>query len=350
MTIACLLIGWVMGTSSTPTFCPSGLPELQHYCIALPNSVPTLYIDRFKNANCREGRKEVAGIRNSQEAHKALSFDSQQKSNVDDVTPWTSLEVKALLETVKKHGRLWTYISKKYFQSERSAVELKLKWIDCQSGSDNNISYHCYWTAKEDEKLRKGIEIFGVNEWKTIQTNLLQNKTENQIANRWKIVSKTKRGKWSEHEDQIMLDFIQNNGRKWDQLSDLIGRPTADVYRRYHLVTSEPWTKEDKERLYDCVKTFGYDWEKIMLNFPGRNLREVKQYHNFHPSTNPNVNLGRWTPGEIAKLKESIERNGKKWILVAKDVGSRTNCQCQAYWRNHLRKSHEKAYRLEKSE
>ncbi|CAG8468312.1 11107_t:CDS:1 [Acaulospora colombiana] len=266
-------------------------------------------------------------------------------SNLYDITPWTLQEVEELFEAVEKHGRRWTYISKNHFHSKRPASELKRKWIDHQNIKDN-VPYHNYWTAEEDEKLRKGVEDFGTGKWKKIQENFLPNKSENQIVNRWLIISKTKRGKWNKEEDQIMLDFIESNGKKWNEVSHILGRPSADVYRRYHLIIRKPWTEHEKKMLFDSIKTYGYDWTKIMTNFPDRKLVEVKQYHNFHPATNPNVKVGRWTLDEVERLKRSIEVNGKKWLLVAKDVGSRTNCQCQAYWRNHIQKSDEKAYRL----
>eukprot|EP00294_Goniomonas_avonlea_P002906 CAMPEP_0114557526 /NCGR_PEP_ID=MMETSP0114-20121206/9877_1 /TAXON_ID=31324 /ORGANISM="Goniomonas sp, Strain m" /LENGTH=499 /DNA_ID=CAMNT_0001742819 /DNA_START=44 /DNA_END=1543 /DNA_ORIENTATION=+ len=52
--------------------------------------------------------------------------------------------------------------------------------------------------------------------------------------------------------------------------------------------------------------------------------------------TRRKLNRRAWTPDEQEKLKELVDKFGKRWSLVAKKLPNRTLDQCREHWRTHL--------------
>jgi hypothetical protein len=97
-------------------------------------------------------------------------------------------------------------------------------------------------------------------------------KTGQQVAERWDKVlnpSLTK-GSWTREEDQIIIDFVRENGSKrWQKVSTLlpgrIGKQCRERWRN-HLdpaVDHSPWTVDEDNRLRALHQEFGNQWVKI---------------------------------------------------------------------------------------
>jgi hypothetical protein len=44
-----------------------------------------------------------------------------------------------------------------------------------------------------------------------------------------------------------------------------------------------------------------------------------------------------WTEAELLKLKQAVDRHGRDWAAVSRDVGSKTSQQCQHKLSNEVR-------------
>ena len=75
------------------------------------------------------------------------------------------------------------------------------------------------WDADDDEKLRKGVAMFGAHNWVNV-ADFLGDRTGDQCMHRWQktLDPNIKRGKWSEEEDEILLKAVEKYGTNWKEL------------------------------------------------------------------------------------------------------------------------------------
>ncbi|CAG8467594.1 1610_t:CDS:1, partial [Acaulospora morrowiae] len=279
------------------------------------------------------------GVKN--DSNQITIEDTEVRSLVDvnksrSRTLWTKQEVQKLFEAVEKHGEKWTYIAKSYFQSRQpGSLERKFRWAKSRLEKD---FYYDAWTPEEDEKLKEGVAEHGVGNWAKI-SEFLPTKNNVQICNRWSVISKSKRGKWTRDEHELLVDLIKQNGENWEVISNILNRPTRYIYYyHHHTVINAKWTSDDKRRLYHAIEKHGENWDEIMKLFPDRTLLNVKDYFRRVPSCNPKLNSGRWNVEEKSAFEEAINKYGKKWKMVASFVGSRSSIQCSNFWNARFKK------------
>ncbi|MDR1590547.1 MAG: hypothetical protein LBR92_00930 [Puniceicoccales bacterium] len=148
------------------------------------------------------------------------------------------------------------------------------------------------WTQEEDALLielckegqRKGLNY-------TIIAPYFPGKTPQQCCQRWdRMLNPTLvKGSWTPAEDQIIIDFVGQNGpKKWDQLAKqlLPGRNGKQCRERWlnqldPNIRRDPWTQEEINVLVETVKSLGTKWTQIAgIILPGRTENDCKNKWN----------------------------------------------------------------------
>ncbi|CAG8529516.1 9093_t:CDS:1 [Acaulospora morrowiae] len=161
--------------------------------------------------------------------------------------------------------------------------------------------------------------------------------------------------RWTEEEDNFLLQLVKTNGEDWKKLSEILGRPYNTISYRYTWITSRVWTPEETIRLHEALKEFGEkdeeSWQKIKERFPDRTLAELKhnykQYGSLNPkSDKPVMNVGVWTDEELKRFEEALDKYAGEWKeyelaeyeelwkKISHEVKTRSGRQCRRkyYW------------------
>jgi myb proto-oncogene protein len=95
------------------------------------------------------------------------------------------------------------------------------------------------------------------------------------------------------------------------------------------------WTAEEDAKLTEAVTEFGSDWAAVAAMIPGRTSRHCRlRWTKF---LDPDVSTGRWTRDEDAKLTGTVKKHGgNNWTAVAALVPGRTNKRCRQRWVDSL--------------
>ena len=80
----------------------------------------------------------------------------------------------------------------------------------------------------------------------------------------------------------------------------------------------------DKMRQVFCkYKNLHFKWRRIASYFPGRTIKQCREY--WYNKANPDINLQlKWTEDDEDRLIELQSIYGNKWVLIAKELGSRS--------------------------
>lgn len=144
------------------------------------------------------------------------------------------------------------------------------------------------WTIEEDNMLTHYVQNFKNASWSAIAKHF-NNKTPSQVAGRWEKVLNPEivKGSWTPKEDEIIREFVNQNGDKeWAKLALLLhGRTGKQCRERFknHLdssLSNTPWTNDDDEKLIKLHEQFGNSWTKIAKNFQGKTDNCVKNRWN----------------------------------------------------------------------
>jgi hypothetical protein len=144
------------------------------------------------------------------------------------------------------------------------------------------------WTPEEDVLLRSLVSDTQPNSWSLIAKQF-PNKTAAQVSGRWDKVLNPGlvKGSWTREEDDVILDFVRENGVKdWAKLALMLkGRTGKQCRERFknHLdpaLLRNGWTEEEDQRLVDLHGQFGNQWTRIASFFDGRTDNCIKNRWN----------------------------------------------------------------------
>jgi myb proto-oncogene protein len=166
----------------------------------------------------------------------------------------------------------------------------------------------------------------------------------------WIVVDLTiahKKSKWTVEEDAKLIHAVkEDGGNNWAAVAALVpSRSNAlcrkgRIYSLYPDINSGKWTAEEDAKLTDAVTEFGNDWVRVAVRVPGRTNRQcrLRWITCLEPIDRMNThNEGKWTMEEEAKLTEAAtELRETNWVVVAEWVTGRTNTQCRRRWANRL--------------
>ena len=144
------------------------------------------------------------------------------------------------------------------------------------------------WSQEEDDRLLQFVQTTPAANW-TDLTSLFPGKTAQQLSERWTKVLNPDiiRGKWTGEEDAIIIRFVEQNGPKsWSKLKTILPGRTGKQCRerwRDHLdpnVNRSPFTEEEDRILIMLHGQFGNQWVKIAQHLPGRSDNAIKNRWN----------------------------------------------------------------------
>lgn len=140
------------------------------------------------------------------------------------------------------------------------------------------------WTPEEDEKLRLLVSYWGDQcgkngHWDKISSHFV-NRTSKDCRKRWfhSLDPKLKRGRWTEHEDKVLIEAYKKMGPVWHRIAQLIpGRTDDQCSKRYNDVLDpnisnrlRSWSQEEDQLLLRLVKKHGTKWRHIAKEMEGR--------------------------------------------------------------------------------
>jgi hypothetical protein len=216
------------------------------------------------------------------------------------------------------------------------------------------------WREDEDLRLKGAMQAHSVNDWVSIAA-LVPSRTKSQCRTRWKHVldpsidpSKGRKYKWTKDENIRLKGAIEAHGDKdWVAIAALLpGRTEKQCRHRWHggvLVPSTPltaarlgrWGEEEDLRLKGAIEAHGdKNWVAIAALVPGRTQKQcwTRWKDVLDPSTinRSNGRTGKWTEGEVLRLKGAIQMHGDKdWAAIAALVPGRTRKQCSDRWKKY---------------
>lgn len=140
------------------------------------------------------------------------------------------------------------------------------------------------WTPEEDEQLRLLVSYWGDQcgkngHWDKISAHF-PNRTNKDCRKRWfhSLDPKLKRGRWTEHEDKVLVEAYSKMGPVWHRIAQLIpGRTDDQCSKRYNDVLDpsisnrlRPWSEEEDQMLLSLVQKYGTKWRTIANEMEGR--------------------------------------------------------------------------------
>jgi hypothetical protein len=146
------------------------------------------------------------------------------------------------------------------------------------------------WSADEDKILSDAImETSGgvpPYRWKRISLEYFMGlRTEAQCRYRWirAIDPQLKMGNWTRPEDDLIRMLRHDQGMDFHDIArELPGRRVETIRDRYRQILdpslrrSDPWSDDEKAKLFELVTMLGHNWKAIVGNFPGRSDASCK--------------------------------------------------------------------------
>lgn len=200
---------------------------------------------------------------------------------------------------------------------------------DLDTSNDGRTIRPKYWTAEEDEKLRKAVEQYGPRHWKDIAT-FVPGRTHVQCLQRWNKVLKPglRKGAWTEEEDLTLTQLVESSDSQpnWSEIADSIpGRSAKQCRERWSFnldpsINKGEWTAEEDRILLDSQVKLGNKWSQIAMLLPGRTENAIKTRH----KSIIRAKRREWRPSEDALLLSYQRDYGNRWDEIAARLSNRT--------------------------
>ncbi|CAN8004659.1 unnamed protein product, partial [Ixodes hexagonus] len=263
----------------------------------------------------------------------AFSCEMNWKHLYDDALnreAWTSTEDARLLKLAAKWTeRCWEQVAKE-LHSGRSAFQCARRYW----GHLVNRYQTGFFTHQEDEKLKLLVEICSDGgsaiPWAQV-SHFMENRSMKQLANRFErsIAPSRRLGRWTPEEDLMLLAAVHLCKEDWKKArvaKMLPGRSTIQCRDRYRLRYEQhkvfgSYTPEEDRRLLEAVEKHGKNWSKVSKEMQTRSTNSVMLRHKrlqiMLCSENPQpADLDRLAPPDNAKVHRRTGRDRRRWLTT----------------------------------
>ena len=116
---------------------------------------------------------------------------------------------------------------------------------------EENSTYrvkHKKFTSAEDKMLRKLVSSYGTDNWKKI-ASMMEERNSRQCRERWLnyLSPKLNKSKWTEYEDEFLIEMIERHGKHWVKIADFFpGRTDQMLKNRYSKLMRDKKHKQRK--------------------------------------------------------------------------------------------------------
>jgi myb proto-oncogene protein len=160
-----------------------------------------------------------------------------------------------------------------------------------------------------------------------------------------------KQGKWTPEEYAKLTGAVKKHGsHQWAAVAALVPGRTAKQCRNRWVDSFAPangkspgkWTPEEDAKLTEAVKKHGKKWVAVAAMVPGRTDKQCRR--RWVDTVDPAIEkkAGKWTPEEVAKLTEAVQKHVRDGVAVAAMVSGRTAKQCRNRWVDSLDRANKK--------
>lgn len=163
--------------------------------------------------------------------------------------------------------------------SDKSIGSLSLSLSDYKFSGDKKGQL---WTKEEDKNLFEAVNRCGGKNWKKI-SELMKNRSSTQCSQRWRrLLQVRKKQSWTFDEDKKLFELVEKYGTNWGFIAKIIeGRTGKQVRERFlnkldPKILREKFTEEEDNIIIEGYLEYGSKWKVIAKNLKGRPENMVK--------------------------------------------------------------------------
>jgi hypothetical protein len=283
-----------------------------------------------------------------------------QKSG-DKRVSWSRTELLKLMQAVDRHGRDWVSVSRDVGSKTRQQCINKICMEVAagrmqEPGGKREQESRSPWSQAELVQLKAAVDRHG-RDWVAVSRDV-GSKTKQQCLN--KVILEVAAGRmeepggkqeqesWSQDELIKLKAAVDRHGRDWVSVSRYVGSRNRQQCKRKVISEvaagrmqepdgkreQESWSQAELIQLKAAVDRHGRDWAAVSRDVGSKTDQQCLRKVKFEVAAGRMQEPGgkqeqeSWSQDELIKLKAAVDRHGRDWVSVSRDVGSKTRQQC----------------------